>query len=127
MGDLTETEDEIFGIKPLTVRPYEYFDNVHIAITFEFELNYYRIDREAYNMLDWLGDLGGLKEALMIILGFIFGLFNYNSFENFLVSQLYRAETEKDKFSRKDDNSMDLFYQKNEGKIMKHDKLNCIR
>ena len=46
----------------------------------------YRIDREAYNLLDWLGDLGGLKEAMMIILASIFGLFYYNTFENYLVS-----------------------------------------
>ena len=42
------------------MRPYEYFDDVHIAITYEFDLNLYKIDRETYNFLDWLGDLGGL-------------------------------------------------------------------
>ena len=68
------------------MRPYEYYDDVHIAVAYEFDLNLYRIDREAYNLLDWLGDLGGLKEAIMIILGFIFGLFNYHTFEDYLVS-----------------------------------------
>ena len=42
-------------------------------------------------MLDWLGDIGGLKEAIVIVLGFIYGLLNYNKFENFLVSKLYKS------------------------------------
>ena len=79
------------------MRPYEYPDDVHISVTYEFDLNYYRIDREAYNLLDWLGDIGGLKEAIMIILGFIFGLFNYHTFEDYLVSHFYRSETSKDR------------------------------
>ena len=46
----------------------------------------YRIDREAYNTLDWLGDLGGLKEALMLVMGAIITIINYNSLENYMVS-----------------------------------------
>ena len=68
-----------------------------MAISYEFDLNYYRIDREAYNLLDWLGDIGGLKEAMMIILGFIFAVFNYHTFEDYMVSNLYRSETKKDR------------------------------
>ena len=73
-------EGSIFSISPNTIRPYEYSDNIHHAVVFELDLNLYRIDREAYNLLDWLGDIGGLKEALTIILTFIFVLFNYHTF-----------------------------------------------
>ena len=72
-----------------TLRPYEYDDTIHIAIAYEFDLNMYRVDREAYNTLDWLGDLGGLNEAIMIIFGSLLGLFHYNTFDNFLVSVLF--------------------------------------
>ena len=48
-------------------------------------------------MLDWLGDLGGLKEAIVIVLSFIYGVLSYNQFENFLVGRLY-------KFTKKDQN-----------------------
>ena len=61
-------------------------------MTFEFDLNFYEIDRATYNLLDWLGDLGGLKEALMIIFGLIYGFVHYQSFENYLVSKLYRPK-----------------------------------
>ena len=80
LGPITEVEGNIFRIQPNTVRPYEYNDTVHFALAFEFDLNLYRIDREAYNLLDWLGDIGGLKEALTIILTFIFVIFNYHTF-----------------------------------------------
>ena len=83
------------------MRPYEYFDDVHIAIAYEFDLNLHRIDREAYNLLDWLGDLGGLKEAIVIILGFIFGIFNYHTFQDYLVSQLYRSDPKKNRISER--------------------------
>ena len=64
---------------------------MHISITYEFDLNQYRIDREAYNLLDWLGDIGGLKEAIVISFGFLYATLSYNQFENFLVSKLYKT------------------------------------
>ena len=57
-------------------------------------MNLQRIDRAVYNGLDWLGDLGGLYEALAVVLGAIVTLFNYKQMENYLVQQLFR---EKDK------------------------------
>ena len=74
---------------------------------FEFDLNLYRIDREAYNMLDWLGDLGGLKEALTIILTFIFVVFNYHTFQDYLVANLYKEETSQDRALKRLTNQSD--------------------
>ena len=101
LGLITEESNFIFGIKPLTMRPYEYFDDVHIAITFEFDLNLYKIDRDPYSLLDWLGDVGGFQSAVILLLGMIFSLFNYHTFEDHMVTQLYRAETALDKISAK--------------------------
>ena len=52
-------------------------------------------------MLDWLGDIGGLKEALTIILSFVFMIFNYHTFQDYLVSNLYREATKRDRVARK--------------------------
>ena len=93
----------------------------------------YRIDREAYNTLDWLGDLGGLKEALMLVMGAIITVINYNSLENYMVSQLYRGETKKDRTSRKttsrtiDVDEEDLYLQKDEGNKLQTKKIWCCR
>lgn len=41
---------------------------MHLQITFEFDLTLYRIDRDVYSILDWVGDVGGLNEGLFLIL-----------------------------------------------------------
>ena len=121
LGPITEIEGSIFGVKSNTRRPYEFLDDVHTVVSYEFDLNMYRIDREAYNTLDWLGDLGGLKEALVLVLGSVITVFNYNAMENFMVAQLYRGETKKDRTSRKttsrtiEVDEEDLYLQKDEG------------
>ena len=83
------------------MRPYEYWDDCHIAITYEFDLNLYKIDRDSYSLLDWLGDIGGFQGALVLFLGIFFSLFNYHTFEDQMVAQLYRAETALDRISAK--------------------------
>ena len=115
------------------MRPYEYYDNVHFAIAYEFDLNMYRIDRSAYNGLDWLGDLGGLKEALIIILGFIYGIFKYHTFDDYMVSALYRQESKIERMSKKapqvsidEKAEADMYYQKHEGSQLKTGKVNCL-
>ena len=90
VGPLTEVEGSIFGIRPLEKRPYEFADDIHMVVSFEFDLNKMRIDREVYNFFDWLGDIGGLETALMLILGYVNSFVNYEAFEDFLVSKLFR-------------------------------------
>ncbi len=85
MSSLTEDEAEIFSNKPSGVRPYEFPDHVHMQVTFEFNLNQGRIDRAVYSVLDWIGDIGGLREGLMLILAFIFGMFKFHPFEHFMI------------------------------------------
>ena len=69
LGSLTKFEYDIFGITDNSiVRPYEYQDNVHLSITYELDLNLYRIDREAYNIFDYLADMGGIFVALLALL-----------------------------------------------------------
>jgi hypothetical protein len=67
-SELTEDDRRIFKNTHVYSRPYEFFDNVHMQITFEFDLNLYRVDRDVYSMLDWVGDLGGLSEGIIVML-----------------------------------------------------------
>ena len=57
-----------------------------MSIIYERDLNYYRIDREVYNLFDLLGDIGGLHEAFSVICSYMLYFFNYMMFENYLVS-----------------------------------------
>ena len=40
VGPLTELNGSIFGVKPNTIRPYEFNDNIHTTVSFEFELDH---------------------------------------------------------------------------------------
>ena len=71
VGHFTEEEEMIFTITPVKTRPYEYRDSVHLSISYERRLDLFRVERDVYNMLDWLGDVGGLRDALFMIGAFI--------------------------------------------------------
>ena len=48
-----------------TNRAYDYADTVHFMLRYEMDLSITKIDRAIYGTLDWLGDIGGLNEALV--------------------------------------------------------------
>ena len=60
-------------------------------MTYSVNLDKILINRQVYNVLDMLGDIGGLQYALIIILTFIVMLFNFNETENFLVSEMFQV------------------------------------
>ena len=58
-------------------------------MTYEKDLDLTVIDRQVYSVLDLLGDVGGLAEALMYIGAFILAFLHYGKFDNMLISHLY--------------------------------------
>lgn len=86
---LTEDEIRIFQNLHVNNRPYEFPDNVHLQVTFEFDLTLYRVDRDVYSLLDWVGDVGGLNEGLYIGFKIVLGLFQFMVLEHLLIEKLY--------------------------------------
>ena len=74
---ITEDDRRIFSFDQKQSRPYEFPDRVHLQITFEFDRTLYRIDRDVYSFLDWLGDMGGLSESLLFIFAGVIALGSY--------------------------------------------------
>ena len=62
---------------------------MHISITFEFDLDLTVIDRQVYSILDWLGDVGGLGEALFFICGGVLMITQFGQFDLMLIKSLY--------------------------------------
>ena len=77
LASLTAKSGTIFSIRDLQILPYDFFDNVHVAVTYEFDLTYYEMERTVYNLLDWFGDLRGLLEFLLIVMDGIYGFVHY--------------------------------------------------
>ena len=70
-------------------RPYEFADSVQMQVTYEFDLNLYRVDRDVYSLLDWIGDIGGVMEGLVVIMGVLLGALQFNKFNHYMIEQLY--------------------------------------
>lgn len=104
---LTEDDRTIFGNREHLTRPYEFPDSNHMQITFEFDLNLYRVDRDVYSILDWIGDIGGLREGLVIILAGIFGLVKFHPFQHFMIEHLYNKNEPKQSTHQDQDKSRD--------------------
>lgn len=59
-------------------------------MTFEFDLTLYRIDRDVYSVLDWIGDVGGLNEGLYIILKMVLLFCQFNDLKHFMIPRLFK-------------------------------------
>ena len=74
-GILThDTFENIFHVHEIKKRPYEFFNNVHVSVTYEFDLDLTFVDRKVYSVLDLLGDVGGLGEALFFMGSFFLAI-----------------------------------------------------
>ena len=49
-------------------------------------------------MLDWFSDVGGLHGMFFTMIATVLAFFNYNRFENYLVSKLFKTERTMDEY-----------------------------
>ena len=89
-SSLTEDDRRIFTSKFARTRPYEYYDNVHIAISWEMNLDMIQLDRTVYSMIDLIGNIGGVIYGLTIFFSYLIGVVNFNKFEHYMIEQLFR-------------------------------------
>ena len=96
---MTELEDDtIFNIRPLQPRSYEKDYNAQVDITFEVNPHQLVIARDMYTFLDLLSDIGGMQGMLVSGFGFLIAIWNFNYFDDFMASRLYKLkkpETER--------------------------------
>lgn len=101
LGDITRgVRDDLFRINSLTKMPYEFTDNVWVSVTFEMSFDVIAFEREVYTSLAFLSDVGGLSGMLMTICHFFMVLWNYQSFDNYMVSRLFRVKKPDDKIDK---------------------------
>ena len=60
------------------------------------DLDLMQYERTVYTMFDMLSDIGGLTGIIAIVFGFINSTWNYNAFDNFMVSRLFKIKKPKD-------------------------------
>ena len=63
-----------------------------MEIDIEFDKDLTVIAREGYTILDYLSDIGGMQGLLISTAALWLTFWNYNYFDNFMVSRLFRLE-----------------------------------
>ena len=84
-------------------KTYESFDNTWISVTVEMDLGRLHYERNVYTIFDMLADVGGLNGILIIILSLLSAIWNYNSFDNFMVSRLFKIHKPDGEFDSEDE------------------------
>ena len=88
--------DNLFKLKRQEVMPYEKIDSTWISVTIERNLNIWHYERSVYTMLELISDVGGFSSALIVVLALTSKLWNFNNFDNFMVSRLFKIRKTKE-------------------------------
>ena len=94
LDDMTKHEYlDVFKLTRKELLPYEKRDNTWISVTVEMNLNLMTYERSLYTLFDLLSDVGGLSGILFTMFGAVITLWNFNSLNNLLVSDLFNFKT----------------------------------
>ena len=97
LDELTELSDSsLFTVRPARLMPYGFDDQVIQGIQIMMDLDLRVIQRSGYTVLDIMSDVGGLQSVLFSGISLFLVMCSYNAIDNYLVSRLYRLETEQD-------------------------------
>ena len=68
-----------------------------------------------------------MKEAVVIVFGFVIGLTHYNKFEDYMVSHLYKFDERNKKSGSKNHDDLDLTTIDDGKMSLNPDRTNCCR
>ena len=88
--------DDLFTVRKYDVIPFEMPDKFWVSVTFEMDLNVTHIERKLYTVFDMLSDVGGLLGILTSIAVLLNAIWNYQAFDNFMVSRLFKIKKPKE-------------------------------
>ena len=92
LDDITLLQDaEPFKLNEIQTKSYEADTETLMDITFERSLDLLVIARAGYTVLDLISDIGGILGILMSAAGTFLFAWCYNSFDNYMVTKLYRV------------------------------------
>lgn len=97
LDEITKIEiNNLFRLEEQKSLPYEKFDNTWVSVTIEMNLNLMHYERNVYTIFDMLSDVGGLSGLFVSCFAMFAGVWNYNSFDNFMVSRLFKIKKPKE-------------------------------
>ena len=98
IGLLLQDEAEIFTLLPQGTTPSTFTDDAIESITgsvvFQFERDRLLVTRTVYNVLDYLGDIGGLFGTFSGLASVFTLILNFNGVYHLMTSSLFSVETD---------------------------------
>ena len=94
LDKVTQTNlEDIFTVRKYDKVPYERpYTGYWASATFEMDFDMWYIERNKYTVFDLLSDVGGLLGILTAISSIMISIWNYQNFDNFMVSRLFKIE-----------------------------------
>jgi len=93
LDDITEFEDaRVFKIESQSNLSYEKDYVAQMTVTIERNMDLKVIARQGYTVLDYISDLGGMQGILISSMAWLIAVWNYNKFDNHMVSRLFKVE-----------------------------------
>ncbi len=93
LDSLTEVEnDSLFALERFPDRSYEKDYHAQFDLIIEMNSSTIEYKRQGYNFLDLISDIGGMQSLLFSVFAVLAGVWNYNMFDNYMVSRLYKLE-----------------------------------
>jgi len=91
LDSLTVIEDDaLFKLEIMPTRPYTKDFYAMMDITIEMNRELAVIQRSGYTIFDLLSDTGGVQSILLSGFAGLIGLFNYQHFDTYIASQLFK-------------------------------------
>ena len=78
---------------------YERRDEAWFTLWIEMNLDLLKYERRVSTLSDLMSDVGGFFGLLLMFGSVLAKLWNFNSFDNFLVSRLYKIQKPREKLS----------------------------
>ena len=84
---------DLFTLKELKNKPYEFEDEAWMQITIEMDLNRMTYSRARYTVLELLAQFGGFIGIFGRIFGNFMAAWNFNALSNYMVTRLYKMRS----------------------------------
>ena len=70
-------------------------------------LNLETADRDVYNMLNWIQDLGGMMKGIRMIFSLLLYLLTYSNYETYMLKHLFESFDQNQKSNKTTGNKTD--------------------
>ena len=81
---------------------------MQLSVSFMRDLDLHKVQREAAEVTGFISTVGGFMGAMASFMTYLFSIFNYQYFESYMISKLYKKVEKSEAHALKKDKSIGL-------------------